>query len=143
MGMIGGQILDMESETQQPDLNALIHLQRLKTGALIGAASRIGCILGGATETQIAAAEQYAADIGLAFQIRDDMLDIEGDPVLLGKSVGVDENRGKATFPALVGMDDCRKRIDVLTEDALLALSHFEDSAFLKQLTEELAQRVM
>jgi geranylgeranyl diphosphate synthase type II len=141
MGMIGGQMLDMAGECEKPDLAGLVRLQQLKTGALIEAAALIGCVLGGASEEQIASAAQYAADIGLAFQIRDDMLDVEGDPTLLGKAVGMDASRGKATFPGLVGMDGCQKRIDTLTDSALSALSSFENNEFLKHLTLELARR--
>jgi len=141
MGMIGGQMLDMEGEVRKPDLDGLIRLQQLKTGALIEAAVHIGCIIGGASEAQVTSAQQYATDIGLAFQIKDDMLDVEGDAALLGKAVGADLNRGKATFPSLVGMDACRARISTLTESALSSLSIFENNEFLCTLTLELAQR--
>jgi len=141
MGMIGGQMLDMDAETNPPDLDGLIRLQRLKTGALIRAAARIGCLIGGATEKQLAAADEYASSIGLAFQIRDDMLDVEGDPNLLGKATGADQAHGKATFPALTGMDACRAKIEELTNRAVVALSAFSDPHFLRTLAEELAQR--
>jgi len=141
MGMIGGQMLDMAAEKAAPDLDGLIRLQRLKTGALIRAAARIGCLIGGASERQLAAADEYASAIGLAFQIRDDMLDVEGDPALLGKSTGADQAHGKATFPVLVGMDECRARISALTDRAVNVLSAFEDADFLRTLAEKLAQR--
>ena len=134
-------MLDMASEVQKPDLSGLVRLQKLKTGALIEASVKIGCVLGGASAIQVAAAERYAASIGLAFQIRDDMLDVAGDPALLGKAIGADANRGKATFPVLVGMDSCQQKIDSLTETALSALDAFDDREFLRALALELAQR--
>ena len=141
LGMIGGQMLDMEGEKNPPDLEGLVRLQRLKTGALIRSAARMGCLIGGATEEQLAAADEYASAIGLAFQIRDDMLDVEGDPALLGKATGADQAHGKATFPALVGMEACRARVDALTDRAVDALSAFSDPDFLRCLAEELARR--
>lgn len=141
LGMIGGQMLDMEGETNPPDLEGLVRLQRLKTGALIRSAARMGCLVGGATEEQLDAADEYASAIGLAFQIRDDMLDVEGDPALLGKATGADQAHGKATFPALVGMEECRARVDALTDRAVGALSAFSDPDFLRSLAEELARR--
>lgn len=143
MGMIGGQVLDMEAEKSPPNLDGLIQLQHLKTGALIQAAVEIGCILGGGTAAQKRGAEEYASALGLAFQIKDDMLDVEGDTKRLGKTVGADAVREKATFPVLAGMDACRMRVLELTQRAVNALSVFEDRDidFLKQLALELAQR--
>lgn len=141
MGMIGGQVLDMDGEKNTPDLDGLIRLQSLKTGALIRAAARIGCLIGGGNEVQRKAADEYAAALGLAFQIRDDMLDVEGDAALLGKAVGMDAARDKATFPGLTGMDHCRERIEELTEQAVKAARVFEDSEFLETLAGKLACR--
>jgi geranylgeranyl diphosphate synthase type II len=131
----------MAGEKNPPDLDGLIRLQSLKTGALIRAAARIGCLIGGATEEQLVAAEEYAAAIGLAFQIRDDVLDVEGDPALLGKATGVDQAHGKSTFPALVGLESCRTRIRELTDYAISKLSKFSETDFLTTLAEELALR--
>ena len=141
MGMIGGQMLDMAGETTPPDLEGLIQMHSLKTGALIRAAARMGCLIGGGSAEQFQAAEDYAAALGLAFQIKDDMLDVEGDAALLGKAVGADAAQGKSTFPALVGMDTCRAWMDELTDRAVSALNVFPDHDFLKQLALELAQR--
>ncbi len=141
MGMVGGQVLDIKGETSKPGLDDLIHLQSLKTGALIQACAQIGCIIGGASREQIRSAEEYAAALGLAFQIRDDMLDIEGDQTLLGKAVGMDKARDKATFPALLGMEACEERVDELTNRAVEALSSFQKADFLIELALCLAKR--
>ena len=141
MGMIGGQVLDMAGESDPPDLDGLIRMHGLKTGALICAAARIGCCIGGASEEQFRAAEDYSAALGLAFQIKDDMLDVEGDAALLGKAVGADAAQGKSTFPVLVGMEVCRKWMDELTEQAVHALNAFADHDFLTQLALDMAQR--
>lgn len=143
MGMVGGQVLDMEGEKTPPDLDGLIHLQQLKTGALIRAAARIGCLIGGADEDQLRAADEYASALGLAFQIRDDMLDVEGDEAALGKATGADAAHGKATFPALIGMEACRKRVEELTQQALSSLRLFSNTDFLTELALELSQRDM
>lgn len=141
MGMIGGQMLDLAGETAAPDLDGLIRIHALKTGALIRAAARMGCLVGGGGEEQLRAAEDYAAALGLAFQIKDDMLDVEGDAAQLGKAVGADAVQGKSTFPALVGMDACRTWMERLTDRAVNALERFPDRDFLRQLALELAQR--
>jgi len=141
MGMIGGQVLDMEGEKNTPDLDGLIRLQSLKTGALIRAAARIGCLIGEGTEVQLKAADEFAAGLGLAFQIRDDMLDVEGDAALLGKAVGMDAARDKATFPSLTGMENCRKRVKELTDRAVNAIQIFDDPEFLETLAGKLAFR--
>ena len=141
MGMIGGQVLDMDGETNPPDLDGLIRLQSLKTGALIRAAARIGCLIGGATEAQLKAADEFAAALGLAFQIRDDMLDVEGDAALLGKAVGMDAARDKATFPGLTVMDHCREEVKLLTKTAVNAIQIFDDPEFLETLAGMLAYR--
>ena len=141
MGMIGGQVLDMEGETNLPDLDGLIRLQNLKTGALIRAAAQLGCIIGGGTAEQKRAANDYASALGLAFQIRDDMLDVEGDEALLGKATGADAAHEKATFPGLIGMEPCRQRVNELTQHATSVLSVFDDTDFLKQLAYDLERR--
>lgn len=140
-GMIGGQVIDMEAEHREIGLDRLLLLQELKTGCLIRAGARLGCIVGGATEEQLAAADRYAAKIGLAFQIEDDLLDIEGDEAVFGKPIGSDAASGKSTFPGLLGAEECRRMIRRLTDDAVEALDAFEDAGFLRELAESLVQR--
>jgi len=97
-GMIGGQILDMQAEETSISLEQLKTLQELKTGALISVAAQLGCLIGGATAEQTQAAATYAACIGLAFQIQDDILDIEGDAETFGKPIGSDAENHKSTY---------------------------------------------
>lgn len=140
-GMIGGQVLDIQAQQSAPGYDGLVRLQDMKTGALIAAAARMGCVLGGASERQLACAEIYAKRLGLAFQIRDDILDIEGDEAVFGKPIGSDASRGKATFPALLGVDACKTKICELTGQAVAALEGFEDQAFLSELAQRLVAR--
>ncbi|MDD3164901.1 MAG: polyprenyl synthetase family protein [Oscillospiraceae bacterium] len=141
-GMIGGQIIDMDSEGKAISLERLMRLQQLKTGCLIRAAAELGCIAAGKTDdATLTAARDYASGIGLAFQIRDDMLDIEGDAAVLGKSVGTDAAAGKSTFPSLLGMERCRQTIRQLTDGAKAALSPFQGAAFLEALADYLVSR--
>ena len=102
-GMVGGQIIDLESEGKQVPLEVLEKMDEGKTGALILAACRMGCILAGASEDQKKAAEVYARSIGLAFQIEDDLLDVTGDAALLGKNTGMDSAREKSTYVSPAG----------------------------------------
>jgi farnesyl diphosphate synthase len=130
LGMTGGQAVDLESEGRQlaaPDLEAL---DRDKTGALIRAAVTMPCCA--ASESRDGtrdALERYAGNMGLAFQIKDDVLDIEGDQALTGKTRGADAARGKATYPSLMGIDAARQRADALYAEALAALDRFGDAA--------------
>lgn len=117
-------------------------LQRLKTGALITAAAEMGCLLAGGTEEDLAAVRQYARNLGLAFQIRDDILDVEGDEAVLGKSVGSDARRGKSTFVTLKGVEKCEQLVEELTEKAKESLrGRFENSEFLCWLADQLVRR--
>ena len=140
-GMIGGQCIDLAYDGCMPDLATLDGLIALKTGALIRVACCMGCIAGGADEEKIAAADMFAARLGLAFQIRDDMLDVEGDAAVLGKATHADERQGKTTYPALLGMDTCRREIERLTAEAVAALDVFTDRTFLTELAWSLATR--
>ena len=140
-GMIGGQVIDIEGENRALDLEETTRLQELKTGALIRASAEIGCIVGEATEAQLASARRYADALGLAFQIQDDILNVEGDPKILGKDVGNDEKSGKSTFVKLLGLAECKRRVEELTEQAVEALDAFEDRAFLTWLTRKLNGR--
>ena len=118
-GMLGGQMADLEAEGTIPDLNQVRRIHQLKTAALIRASVRIGAILAGADSVRMDQLSQYGEKIGLAFQIVDDILDIEGDQDLLGKQVGSDDKNGKATWPAVVGLDQARKDADKLIDEAL------------------------
>ena len=129
-GMVGGQVVDMESEGKaEIDLATVQYIHTHKTGALIKAAVKSGAILGGATETQLAALTTYGEAIGLAFQIADDILDIEGTTEEIGKDAGSDQARGKATYPAVMGLADSRRRAAELVEMALNALDSFDARA--------------
>ncbi|HJV36530.1 farnesyl diphosphate synthase [Geomonas sp.] len=130
-GMVGGQVVDMESEgkPEQIDIATLSYIHTHKTGALIRASVRAGAILGGADEERLASLTRYAEAIGLAFQIADDILDVEGTTEELGKDAGSDEARGKATYPALVGLEASKARAQELVDMALEALAGFDERA--------------
>ena len=138
-GMVGGQILDIDGENQKLNAEQIYTIHRLKTGALIAAACRMGAAAGGAAPEQTQAAKDYAEAIGLAFQIRDDMLDVLGDAKKLGKAVHMDGN--KNTFVSAYGLERCKELIAEENQKALNALSVFEDRQFLVDLTEMLASR--
>ena len=128
-GMIGGQMADIDSEGNRIDLSRLEQLHLMKTGALIDAAITTGAILGGGTSEQIRHLHKYAQNIGLAFQIIDDILNVEGDPALLGKAVGTDQQKKKSTYPALLGLAESRKLAAERVKEALQALEYFDKKA--------------
>lgn len=128
-GMVGGQVMDIESEGRSVKEETLYFIHEHKTAALITASVRVGAILCGAPEAQLDALTEYGRSIGLAFQIADDILNVEGDRTLLGKDTGTDEARKKATFPALIGIEASRDRAEELVERALEALGIFDDRA--------------
>lgn len=140
-GMIGGQIIDMEGETKELGIEEVHVLQSLKTGALIRSAANIGCILGKADERKRALADKFAENIGLAFQIKDDILNVEGSVEDMGKDVGNDEESGKSTFVKLLGLEKCKERVISLTEEAIEAVKKLPDSDFLIWLAESLITR--
>ena len=121
-GMVGGQVVDMESEEHPVDFATLQYIHTRKTGALILASIQAGAWLGGGNDEQVAALTRYGETAGLAFQIADDILDIIGDQRELGKDVGSDQARGKATYPALLGLSEARRRAGELRELAIAAL---------------------
>jgi len=141
-GMVGGQAIDLHAETlaargDHLDLSEISHLQALKTGALIGFAAEAGAILGQAGAAQRGALRAYAADIGLAFQIADDILDWEGDAALVGKRLGKDAAAGKATYPGLLGLEAARERAGELVRSARGHLNHLPgDAGVLHDLAE-------
>lgn len=128
-GMIQGQMLDMASEKNQLALAELKSMHRLKTGALIEASICCGAELAGADSTQIQMFEDYAQHVGLAFQVTDDILNVEGDPAIMGKAVGTDERRHKTTYPALLGLAESKAFAAQLVEGALAALEAFDQKA--------------
>ena len=140
-GMVGGQALDMAGEGHALALADVEELQRLKTGALIAAAAEMGCILAGGGAEARAAVRRYAEKLGLAFQIRDDMLDVEGDEATLGKPIGSDAENEKTTFVTLKGLEWCQDAVERLTREAQEALDVFPEAGFLCWLAGELVAR--
>jgi len=128
-GMIEGQMQDMVSEGRMLCLEDLEHMHALKTGALIEASVDVGAILGKGSFDQIQQLKSYAKNIGLAFQVTDDLLDIEGDPNVMGKDVGSDQARSKSTYPALLGIEQSRQFAKKLVNNALKALDCFDNKA--------------
>lgn len=128
-GMIEGQARDLAFEGVALSPDALQQLHALKTGALIGAAVQCGALLGGGSDDQISRLDTYATRIGLAFQVADDILNVTGDPELMGKAVGTDQQRRKNTYPALLGLDPSRLFALRLIDDALQALAIFDNNA--------------
>ena len=139
LGMVGGQVLDLAAEREAPDAARVQVLQDLKTGALIRAACCCGVAAGGGSAEAYDAAARYGTALGLAFQIRDDMLDVTGDAKTLGKAVHVDANKG--TFVRLYGLERCAAMIAAEGEKAVAALGAFADTAFLEELVRRLAVR--
>jgi geranylgeranyl diphosphate synthase type II len=128
-GMIQGQMLDIASEGSQLKLNELKTMHRLKTGALIEVSSRCGAELVDANSSQIQLLESYAQYIGLAFQVTDDILNVEGNPAIMGKAVGTDKLRQKSTYPSLLGLEESKTFARKLINNALQALGSFDQKA--------------
>lgn len=142
-GMVGGQVIDLESENASVSLEELRDMDDKKTGALFRAAVEMGCILGGAEQSRRRAALRYAGSLGLAFQVIDDILDVCGDAVRMGKPSGADQEHGKSTYVSLLGLDGARRVAAELGEDAKAALAELPgDSSFLRQLTDALFSRI-
>ena len=141
LGMVGGQVLDIQAEQRQCTEEDVLAIQDRKTGALIRAACVLGAIAGGATEDQINAAAQFAAGLGLAFQIRDDMLDVIGTAEEMGKGVGTDAT--KNTFVRLYGLGKCEELVQKYSDYAIDALNVFEDTEELKNLALALTSRTV
>ena len=138
-GMVGGQVLDLEGENAHLQEDDVYTIHMLKTSKLIEAACCMGAAAGGANDAQMEAARVYAQALGLAFQVRDDMLDVLGDAAKMGKATGMDAN--KSTFVSLYGVGECAKIIERQTERAIDALSCFSDRDFLTQMAKMLALR--
>lgn len=141
-GICGGQQLDMEGEGKVLTKEELMDINDRKTSAMIHAACLMGVTCGGGNAQQRAAAAQYAKALGLAFQIRDDMLDVISTEAELGKPIGSDAREGKNTFMALYGLERCSAYVHELSEEAAAAVDGvFANSAFLRQLARSLADR--
>ncbi len=141
-GMVGGQVIDLQHEDVPVDLPLLDELNALKTGALIRACARIGCILAGAGEDLVAQADAYGEALGLAFQITDDILDVTSTPEVLGKPVAGDAKRGRDTYATLLGVQRAGEAACLLADRARAALAGTPlESAFLEQLADTLVRR--
>lgn len=140
LGMVGGQVLDIRSEERELNEQEVLDIQTRKTGALINAACVLGAIAGGGSEAQTEAASRFAAALGLAFQIRDDMLDVIGTKEEMGKGVGTDEC--KNTFVRLYGLEKCGEMVQKYTALAIDSLNAFEDRDFMTALAKSLTDRM-
>ena len=138
-GMVGGQVLDMMSEERICSEQEVIDIQSRKTGGLIRAACGLGVLAGGGSQEQFEAALVFADKIGLAFQIRDDMLDVIGNAKELGKATGVDAD--KNTFVRLYGVEKCEELVKTYTEEAIACLNQFSDHADMEALAKSLVER--
>jgi len=128
-GMIGGQVMDIASQGQKIEPHLLEYIHNHKTGALIAASVCAGAIIGGASPRQYKALNSYGERLGLAFQVIDDLLDVQGEEKKLGKAVGKDQAKGKATYPALFGIAKSQRQAEVLVEGALGHLQPFNGRA--------------
>jgi len=139
-GMVGGQMMDLIGENQSFDLGTISRLQRMKTGKLMAFACEAGAILGKAGDSYKRALANYAHDLGLAFQVTDDILDVEADPALTGKPANQDDKAGKSTFVSTMGKEQARQRAEMLIEQAVRHLHIFQGRA---KMLEELAYHVL
>ncbi|MEG2246782.1 MAG: polyprenyl synthetase family protein [Peptostreptococcaceae bacterium] len=141
-GMIGGQVVDIESEGKLIDMDKLDFIHMNKTAAIIVGCMRAGAIIGGASEQQLENITRYAKNIGLSFQIVDDILDIVGDEAKLGKNVGSDIENDKSTYPSLIGLDESKKIANNLIEEAKLSIRKVnENREFLNGLADYIVAR--
>lgn len=141
-GMAGGQMMDLVAETSEFDLQTVTRLQQLKTGALLGAAVEMGAILGRVSPEGRTHLRGYARDIGLAFQIVDDLIDHEGDAEVAGKAVGKDADAGKQTFVSLLGADRAREQARMLVEQAVEHLGqHGREADLLRAVARYIVER--
>ena len=138
-GMVAGQVLDLDGKCRSREQVELLH--SLKTGAMIAAAAELGCVAANAAPEQRQAARDYAWEVGLAFQIRDDMLDVIADQTEFGKPIGSDREEGKTTFVDLIGLDGCEREVRACTGRAKAALADFPGNGFLLELADQLAER--
>lgn len=141
-GMIGGQVIDLESENKAISQDVLMHMHKCKTGALIKVSVVCPAVLISAQEYDICCLEQFAEKLGLAFQIKDDILDVEGNAEIMGKPCGSDLANSKSTFITMFGLEQSKKMLDDITNQAVLQLEKFRGKAdFLKNLAQYLVER--
>jgi geranylgeranyl diphosphate synthase type II len=140
-GMIGGQVADLRAEGKQVSLAEVQEIHRCKTAALFKATAKAGGILAGADESELAALATYGEQLGIGFQIVDDLLDVEGSTEVMGKSAGSDERRGKATYPGASSLARAREDAEIAARAALAALSGFKDRVALEQLLDMAVRR--
>lgn len=141
-GMIAGQVMDLSNEGKAVGIDDIRNTDRLKTGELIRVSALLGCIAAGADEEKIKAAEKYCGNIGLAFQIVDDILDVTSDAETLGKPIGSDSENEKSTYVSLLGLEESASFAQRLTAEAKAALDIFGDEGeFLSQLADKLLER--
>lgn len=140
-GLCGGQMLDIIGENEEFDVGTISRMQRMKTGVLIAFACEAGAILGKADETRKKALRNYAFDLGMAFQVTDDILDVEADPETLGKATGQDAAAGKSTFVTTLGKEQAKMRADMLVQQAIRHLHVFESSR--TEMLQEVAYYVL
>ncbi|MFA5182249.1 MAG: polyprenyl synthetase family protein [Syntrophales bacterium] len=141
-GMVGGQAMDLQGEGKTLAIETIEDMHRRKTGAMLTVSVVSGAILAGATAAQAEVLSRYGQDIGLAFQIADDILNVTGDSALMGKGTGSDISRGKTTFPALMGLESSRRRLTELVEGAAAHLAGFDHRAEpLRQIARYIMER--
>ena len=140
-GMVGGQTVDVINEGKKLDLETIDYIHNLKTAALIEASMMAGAILGGASDEEIDQVEQIAKNIGMAFQIQDDILDVTGDEEKLGKPVLSDEKNEKDTYITLIGLDESKTKVEELSNKAIEGIKALGDNEFLVALVEKLINR--
>ena len=128
-GMVGGQVVDMQWEGKRADLETVKFLHTHKTGALIKASVASGAVAAGAPESQVRTVLSYGKKIGLAFQISDDILDVEGDSETMGKMAGADKQKGKTTYPSVLGLDESKRIQSALVQEAVQDLKEFGEKA--------------
>ena len=142
-GMAGGQATDLAAVGQRLDLAELERMHACKTGALIRASVQLGALAAGADRHALQALDDYARAVGLAFQVRDDILDVEGESTVIGKTAGKDAAAAKPTFPSIIGLDASRARLAELTDAALAAIAPWgERAALLRELAHYSARRI-
>jgi farnesyl diphosphate synthase len=141
-GMVGGQMLDILGEGQPRDATQITRMQRLKTGMIMAFACQAGAVLGKASDSARQALSAYAQNLGLAFQLTDDLLDVEGREVDMGKKTDQDRKAAKATLVSIMGLERARQQANVLAEQAISNLSYFDSGADnLKDLARHIVTR--
>ena len=140
--MVAGQMMDLVGETNSLSLDQITRLQNLKTGEMFAFSAVAGAVLSRASSTEEDNLRKYAERFGLAFQIADDLLDLEGDATEVGKPTGQDENANKATFVSVLGADQARKKAEILIEEAVIMLDKWgEEAGALKDLARYILKR--